>query len=240
MSVERDAEAERVAAAARFRQRLLGASVLIAIAVIVLPLLLDGSGSESQFRRVEKLRDEPPRIIDRPTGAVADDVVAHDKAAYDKDANDRAADQNSALGTDAVTEADPASDSASVTTPDSAAVAATETAPARIRVGEDDPPDYLGDSAEGGVVAGAGEVSDGLSSDGLSAWVVQAGSFREQDNAVAVRDVLRRAGFATFVTDRDGIYRVQVGPLVDQAHAEEKRDEVVALLGRDAIVVPYP
>jgi len=238
MSVERDAEAERVAAAARFRQRLLGASVLIAIAVIVLPLLLDGSGSESQFRRVEKLRDEPPRIIDRSTSAVADDVVAYDKAAYDKDANDRATDQNSALATDAVTEADPASDFASVTTPDSAAV--EKSAPARIRVGEDDPPDYLGDSAEGGVVAGAGEVSNGLSSDGLSAWVVQAGSFREQDNAVAVRDVLRRAGFATFVTDRDGIYRVQVGPLVDQAHAEEKRDEVVALLGRDAIVVPYP
>ena len=33
--------------------------------VIVLPLLLDGSGSESQFRRVEKLRQEPPNIVDK-------------------------------------------------------------------------------------------------------------------------------------------------------------------------------
>ncbi|MFK7858667.1 MAG: SPOR domain-containing protein [Granulosicoccus sp.] len=48
----------------RLRQRLWGAAVLIAIAVIVLPLLLDGAGSESQFRRVERLREEPPAILD--------------------------------------------------------------------------------------------------------------------------------------------------------------------------------
>jgi len=47
----------------RLRQRLWGAAVLIAIAVIVLPLLLDGAGSESQFRRVERLREEPPAIV---------------------------------------------------------------------------------------------------------------------------------------------------------------------------------
>lgn len=47
----------------RLRQRLWGAAVLIALLVIFLPLLLDGSGSESQYRRVERLRAEPPRII---------------------------------------------------------------------------------------------------------------------------------------------------------------------------------
>jgi len=51
-------------ATSKLRQRLWGAAVLISIAVIVLPLILDGSGSESQFRRVEKLREEPPAIID--------------------------------------------------------------------------------------------------------------------------------------------------------------------------------
>lgn len=48
----------------KVRKRLWGAAVLIAIAVIVLPLLLDGGGSESQFRRVERLREEPPAIVD--------------------------------------------------------------------------------------------------------------------------------------------------------------------------------
>jgi len=48
--------------AQRLRQRLWGA-IIIALAVIFLPLLLDGSGSESQFRRVERLREEPPRVI---------------------------------------------------------------------------------------------------------------------------------------------------------------------------------
>lgn len=41
------------------RQRFWGALVLIAVAVIVLPLLLDGAGTQSQFRRVESLQKEP-------------------------------------------------------------------------------------------------------------------------------------------------------------------------------------
>ena len=60
MSAESLTEEQR---AQRLRQRLWGATILIAIAVIVLPLLLDGSGSESQFRRVESLRQEPTRVI---------------------------------------------------------------------------------------------------------------------------------------------------------------------------------
>lgn len=49
------------------RQRVWGAAVLLAIAVIALPFLLNGSGSESEnkFRRVEKLREEPPKVVDR-------------------------------------------------------------------------------------------------------------------------------------------------------------------------------
>ncbi len=41
------------------RQRFWGALVLIAVAVIALPLLLDGAGTQSQFRRVESLQEEP-------------------------------------------------------------------------------------------------------------------------------------------------------------------------------------
>ncbi len=52
------------------RQRLWGAAVFIAIMVIVLPLLLDGAGSESQFRRVEKLRPTEHRGYRRqPAGS---------------------------------------------------------------------------------------------------------------------------------------------------------------------------
>ena len=186
-------EAARERAAARLRQRLWGATVLIALAVVVLPLLLDGAGSESRFRRVEKLREEPPRLVgteraDRP-------------ARFAADGGARASDPGAE--------------------PRAAPVAAPEPRGA--------PP-----------VASARPDPAGLP----RAWVVQAGSFRDRSNALAVLDTLRRAGHPAFVTDAGErgapLYRVRVGPLVDAPSAGRLRDAVVALLGRNAIVVAYP
>ena len=182
----------------KLRQRLWGAAVLIAIAVIVLPLILDGAGSESQFRRVERLREEPPRIIDEK------------------------------------------GNSAQVTIPEMRGVDNPEATPATvdIRVGEDDPPDYLTDKQPGQATS-----AQRRRTESLSAWVVQAGSYREEINAIAVRDRLRRAGYPSFVTESDSagiVFRVQVGPMIDQGRAENTRKKVENLLGRDAIVTSYP
>ncbi|MFK7852670.1 MAG: SPOR domain-containing protein [Granulosicoccus sp.] len=183
-----------------FRQRLWGAAVLIAIAVIVLPLLLDGAGSESQFRRVERLREEPPRIVDP---------------------------------------AQP--DSPAKPVPEMRAVGDGNVSTAGkldIKVGEDDPPDYM--KAEKEVRE---TLRQNRNTAPLTAWVVQAGSFREENNAIAVRDRLRRAGFASFVRDRESstdLFRVLVGPMISESGANTARDKVIALLGRDAIVLSYP
>lgn len=257
--------AAREQAAARLRQRLWGATVLIALAVIVLPLLLDGSGSESQFRRVERLREEPPRIVagggaaDATSAGAADRVPPPDEAegsavvtgtpltaASGDGATARA--EAGAAGAGAVGAAGAGAASAGAASAGAAdaglADAGTgEAPPARspdIRVGEDDPPDYLGERAEETPPASARRPDVELP----RAWVVQAGSFRERANALAVRDRLRRAGHPTFVTDASAsgpsLYRVQVGPMVDEVQAERLRDEVIALLGREAIVVAYP
>lgn len=190
-----------------FRQRLWGAAVFIAAMVIVLPLLLDGSGSESQFRRVEKLRQEPPRIIDAQGNSQVQPIP-----------------DVRSIGDGGITAADP------TRIPD-------DFKP-DIKVGEDDPPDYM--KAER-------EVREALeqnrSSAPLTAWVVQAGSFNQQANAVAVRDRLRRGGFASFVRDRESNsdpYRVLVGPMISKESAEQARERVVQLLGRDAMVMSYP
>ena len=184
---------------ARLRQRLWGAAVLIAILVIVLPLVLDGSGSESQFRRVERLREEPPRVL----GVDGQPEIAEPQPVEVTDA------------------------------PESEAP--------RIRIGEDDPPDYLQDSPESGSSSGVDVTV--TSGDELTAWVVQAGSFGDESNAIAVRDRLRRAGFPSFVSQSDdgrALFRVQVGPMIDAFRAQSTLEAVVALLGRDAIVVKYP
>ena len=173
--------------------------MLIAIAVIVLPLLLDGAGSESQFRRVERLREEPPRVVD-PSGTSTTRGVPEMRAVV-----------KNGLSTAARLD---------------------------IKIGEDDPPDYM--KAEKEVRE---TLRQNRNTAPLTAWVVQAGSFREENNAIAVRDRLRRAGFASFVRDRElptDLYRVLVGPMIGESGANAARDKVVALLGRDAIVLSYP
>lgn len=183
-----------------FRQRLWGAAVLIAVAVIVLPLLLDGAGSESQFRRVERLREEPPRIVDPAQISTTPRVDPEIRA----------------VGKDRVSAAGKLD----------------------IKIGEDDPPDYM--KAEKEVRE---TVRQNRNTVPLTAWVVQAGSFRDESNALAVRDLLRREGFASFVRDRElstDPYRVLVGPMIRESGANAARDKVVALLGQDAIVLSYP
>ena len=178
--------------AVKLRQRLWGAAVLIALAVIFLPLLLDGAGSESQYRRVESLREEPPRIIrkdgQREAVAVIEAVPKKPKVYVEPVVN-------------------------------------KTTTPAAV------PPKGL-----------VTPISEQVNTSTLSAWVVQAGSFGDEQNALAVRDRLRRAGHPSFITAADDrtLFRVRVGPMTNQAQAASTRDDVMQLLGREALVTPYP
>lgn len=189
------------------RQRLWGAAVFIAAMVIVLPLLLDGAGSESQFRRVEKLRQEPPSIVDADGRRTTQSIP-----------------EMQPLGPDGASLVDP-EDVVSRFRP-------------RIRIGEDDPPDYMKAEQEVREV-----LEQNRSKAPLTAWVVQAGSFNDQDNAVAVRDQLRRGGFASFVRDRESVtepFRVLVGPMISEESANAARLQVMDILGVDALVTTYP
>jgi len=98
-------------------------------------------------------------------------------------------------------------------------------------------------SSDSGSTTAQSSASGSAVSEQLSAWVVQAGSFVDEANALAVRDKLRSAGFPSFVTPTEAAtpsYRVRVGPMIDLQRAESRRDEVMRLLEREAIVVSYP
>ena len=233
------------AAAARLRQRLWGAAVLIALAVLVLPLLLDGAGSESRFRRVEKLREEPPRILRsgdpaETSGSISRDAPDGDASADAGARPDAGAGAGAETGVEAGTEAGTeAVSSGLVESRERRSGTSTRT----VQEGIGESGNRPGDVREGG--ADDPSTRSGQGGDASPrAWVVQAGSFRDRENALAVLDRLRRAGHASFVTDVDRAgetwHRVQAGPMADKAHAEALRDEVASLLGREAIVVPYP
>ena len=179
---------------ARLRRRLWGAAVLIAIAVIVLPWMLDGAGSESQFRRVEQLREEPPAIVD-VDGSRSVQVVPESPSVPDL--------SSAANALERVVKGDQNDDQISESLP---------TEPQNER-------------------------------QALKAGGVLAGEFIDENQALQLRDLLRRADFASFVKDRDGDsdpFRVLVGPMIKQESAERARQRVAALLQNSPTLQVYP
>lgn len=92
------------------------------------------------------------------------------------------------------------------------------------------------DTAEAPVPAPAGEARSG--------FAVQVGAFRDESDAVALRDRLRSGGFTVFtddvVTDDGRLFRVRVGPEIERARAEQTLAQLRQRFGLDGIVVSHP
>ncbi len=75
-------------------------------------------------------------------------------------------------------------------------------------------------------------------------FAIQLAAFSKLDDAAALRDKLRAAGFTAFtesvVTDKGTLTRVRVGPVVSRADADQLKAQVKARLGLDGIVRPHP
>lgn len=79
---------------------------------------------------------------------------------------------------------------------------------------------------------------------GLNAWVVQLGSFSSNENAHALKQELRDAGFPAFVEphqqDGNTVFRVRVGPDIKRSDAIEMQKRIKQVLNEEGIVVSYP
>lgn len=79
---------------------------------------------------------------------------------------------------------------------------------------------------------------------GLSAWVVQLGSFSDRKNAESLNKQLREAGFRSFVEPlkqkNSTVYRVRVGPELKRSDADAINAELKKTMKLDGIVVHYP
>jgi len=78
----------------------------------------------------------------------------------------------------------------------------------------------------------------------LASWVVQAGSFSSEQNALRLRDKLRQADFVTQVekarVDGKSHYRVRVGPFLERAEAEKSRKQLLDKFTIKGRVLSYP
>lgn len=75
-------------------------------------------------------------------------------------------------------------------------------------------------------------------------FAVQLGAFAKAEDANALRDKVRAAGFSAFVeqvrTDKGALNRVRVGPVANRADAEQLRAQVASKVGISGMVRPHP
>jgi len=205
----------------QLKQRLVGAVVLVALAVIFIPMLLSGEGNLGGSIDGSNIPAEPdfrfppvPAAPKAPPVAAAPVVPLGDEgdespAVSGKSAPEKkVADQSSTKPPAKVVEKAPAKP----VSPPAAKAVPAKVAPAK-----------------------PGK---------LSGWVVQVGSFSARNNARALRDKLRKQGYASFVESIRGasgrVYRVRVGPELNKAAADKLRQRLIKEAGLKGLVQAYP
>jgi len=190
----------------QLKQRLVGAAVLVLLAVIVIPMILEQPNAPAP-----QIRRSP--IPAKPEGDFSSRIIPLDPPETPLVEAQRAK----------KVPIEPPETKASAGTGSSSADAAQ-------------PPQAVAPS-ESRPAAAAGQ-------SGLTAWAVQLGSFSSAQNAIALRDRLRKKGYTSFVEKgrayESEITRVFVGPALARDQAEKVVKKLYAETRLKGIVVRYP
>ncbi len=203
------------------KQRLIGAAVLIALAVIFLPMFLDGAGRREQLQMEMKIPPEPKFSFKYEEPPAPEPVTHRPKAtpppALAEVPREVAPSKGERPGGGAPGPGG------------SKARPAPVVAPA---------PVGRGSGSQGTRAKPAREAVK------RTTWVVQAGSFVREANAKALHRRLARDGFAAFVetyrgTGKAPAYRVKLGPVDSRAKASALKVRLKRKEGIDGIVMGY-
>lgn len=199
----------------RLKERLVGAAVLVVIAVIFIPMLLTGPIDSTSITKTN--------IPDRPTEKFNSKLIP-----LNDTLKPMADDENSTIGL--INESQPVIDVEKEASEKTKTELSVQSESANEKVNTDKKP-----------------VQNETVSDkqvGLTAWVVQLGSFSTKVNADKLNLSLRKAGFPAFVEPltKDGktSYRVRVGPEILRSDADALLKKVKAKMKLDGIVLSYP
>lgn len=187
------------------KQRLIGASVLIALAIIFIPMFFDGSGQEERAAKRDLALPEPefkfeeqlPRMQDLNSGTLPPSL-SPPEASHESSA------------------------------PRSESVPLPQTSKP-VRTPSERPVEIVPPQVSEPPVARAQKPNTQTATDlrtrqkspakvARLGWVVQVGSFRQRANAINLRNRLRHLGYTVFENKIGSFYRVHVGP-------ESKRDQ---------------
>lgn len=207
----------------QLKERIVGATVIVALGIVVIPWLLDGPAQSP--RAVERPLELPPADAPARTYAIPLDPAAGRPVQVGgaepepEPAGEATGAAGAAAGPDA--EARPAGETAPtgvIQRPALQDPAPVAPAPARVEEQPSQPPPRPSPQASQPTPPPA------TTAPAAESWVVQVGSFSQTDNAEALRRRLAGEGFEAFVsrvvTDAGTMHRVRVGPVGDRAEAD--------------------
>jgi DedD protein len=211
----------------RVKERLIGASILVAVAVLVVPELLSGPKTSGPAPlSLPAGAPEPTRTV---TVDLATSKTSPTSSAPESTANERAAAQAPGV-------AEPSPGAAGAATPLETATPSPKSSSGANAVSPATSSTVSAPSGEPSVPAGVPSASAASRE-----WAVQLGSFASFANAEKLLVQLKAQGYLAYVSS-SGVgtslrYRVRVGPLSDRgtaAHTAQKLKEA----GHIATVVP--
>lgn len=217
----------------QLKQRLVGAAVLVSIAILVVPVLLDGG-----YRRAAPpTRDMAPMPQDSFEDVVAPlppDVKQALEAGLDADPDELA---------NAAAEAAAALDTPQVSAPafvDEAAPPAPEAAP----VPPPPSPKPVADTKPAPSPKPVPTPAPAAATPAAEQWTVQLGSFASRTNAESLLARVKASGAGGFILPlTDGgktSYRVRAGPVGGRAAADRLRQDLERSQGIRGMLVRYP
>ena len=228
------------------KQRIIGALVLISLAVIFVPMMFDEPHDERAVRSLD-IPEEPPfpevnvpeqddsmsgvpeyrveEVEPAPTPEVVEDpAMGTQPGTPSQDPGSAPADEVPLVGDDET--ADPVAPTSGETSPQAPGNEQAVTAEPSTRESAPSEPD-----ADGG-----GDFERTLA----GAWVLQLGSFGNEDNARRLRDSVRERGYGAHLQEvvrgDQRLVRVFSGPFAEKAEAEKAKQVLDKAFGVKALV----
>ncbi len=208
----------------RLKRRLMGTAVLIALAVIFLPLVFDGSGTESQFTSIEPLAPEPAydskSLEEIPLSDFSESTVIE----FLDEAEAKRGDDNKKG--DYYTSSDQQTSKQILEPP----------APSADRSFVANPNKVVPDSQMPALQV---KQSDSPGTD--RSWLIQAASFNDKINALSLRNKLKNEEFPIVVkvgrVDGVAVFRVYVGPIVGKSNAIRVKGKLEKFLKKKTLLL---
>lgn len=216
-----------------YKQRMVGALVLIAIAVIFLPMLFSRQDEARHVQVDAPAAPQAPAVAPikvEPVSVPEQQPLPQEPVPTDEELTQPAR--------PAVNQQPPSMPIAPAPAPAKPAVAApaVKTTPVPL------PPKPAAPAAPAAPASPPALAADTnrVDANGLSiTWAVQVASLSNRTNADNLQKTLRTQGYNAYIRTSDGVNRVFVGPLIERAEADRLRDQLNKQQKLNGIVVRF-